>query len=86
MTAQMFFVGTGQAKTSLFIAMFRKVILLIPLAFILPNFYGVKGIYYAEPISDLTSNSGLLFSFIYWLKKSRTMIKNVWLYLSGQNM
>lgn len=69
MTAQMFFVGTGQAKTSLFIAMFRKVILLIPLAFILPNFYGVRGIYYAEPISDLTSILVCSFLLYIGLKK-----------------
>ncbi|MFA9423069.1 MAG: MATE family efflux transporter, partial [Sedimentibacter sp.] len=55
MTAQMFFVGTGQAKTSLFIALFRKVIMLIPLALIFPKFYGVSGVYYSEPVADLIS-------------------------------
>ena len=47
--------GLGQAKISLFIALLRKVILLIPLALILPKFFGVMGIYYAEPISDITA-------------------------------
>ena len=41
MAAQRTFVGLGKAKTSLFIALLRKVILLIPLALILPNFIGV---------------------------------------------
>ena len=45
----------GQAKISLFIAMFRKVILLVPLALVLPWFFGVMGIYYAEPVSDIIS-------------------------------
>ena len=49
------FLALGQAKISLFIAMFRKVILLVPLALILPRFFGVMGIYYAEPISDIIS-------------------------------
>lgn len=49
------FLALGQAKISLFIAMLRKVILLVPLAFILPNFFGVMGVYYAEPISDILS-------------------------------
>lgn len=43
------FLGLGQAKISLCIALLRKVILLIPLALILPRFFGVMGVYYAEP-------------------------------------
>ena len=49
------FLGLGQAKISLFIALLRKVILLIPLALILPHFFGVMGVYYAEPIADVCS-------------------------------
>lgn len=49
------FVALGQAKISLFIACLRKVILLIPLALILPHFFGVRGVYWAEPISDCIS-------------------------------
>jgi Na+-driven multidrug efflux pump len=49
------FVALGQAKISLFIAVLRKIILLIPLAIILPHFFGVMGVYYAEPISDIIS-------------------------------
>lgn len=49
------FLALGQAKISLFIALLRKVILLVPLAIILPKFLGVMGIYYAEPIADITS-------------------------------
>ena len=49
------FLALGQAKVSLFIAMLRKIILLIPLALILPKFLGVKGIYIAEPVSDVIS-------------------------------
>lgn len=57
MSAQMFLVGTGEAKKSLFLALLRKVIVLIPLALLLPNFFGVMGIYYAEPIADTISAS-----------------------------
>lgn len=49
------FLALGQAKISLFIAVFRKVILLIPLAIILPRFFGVMGVYYSEPVSDIIS-------------------------------
>ncbi len=48
---------TGQAGKSLFIALLRKVIVLIPLAIILPKFLGVMGVFYSEPIADLTSAS-----------------------------
>ncbi len=51
------FVALGQAKLSLLIAVLRKVILLVPLAIILPHGFGVMGIYYAEPVSDLLSVS-----------------------------
>ena len=52
---QSMFVGLGQAKVSLFIAVLRKIILLIPLALVLPLFFGVTGVYLAEPIADITS-------------------------------
>lgn len=52
---QVTFLAMGQAKFSIFIALLRKVILLVPLAIILPRFMGVKGIYYAEPVADITS-------------------------------
>lgn len=66
MGCQMTFMGLGQAKISLFLALLRKVILLIPLAIVLPKFFGVIGIYYAEPISDITSalTAGTIFLLV----------------------
>lgn len=55
MSSQTMFLGLGQAKISLFMALLRKVILLIPIAVILPRFYQVMGIYWAEPIADGTA-------------------------------
>lgn len=52
---QNMFVALGQARISIFIALLRKVILLIPLALILPHFMGVIGVYAAEAISDATA-------------------------------
>lgn len=49
------FLALGQAKYSIFIALLRKVILLVPLAIILPKFFGVQGIYWAEPLADISS-------------------------------
>lgn len=63
MSCQPTFIGLGQAKLSLFLAILRKIILLIPLAIILPMFFGVNGIYFAEPIADIISalTAGTLF-------------------------
>ncbi len=52
---QSMFISLGQAKVSIFIALLRKIILLIPLALILPMKMGVMGIYWAETISDATA-------------------------------
>lgn len=61
---QTVFLSLGQAKVSLFIALLRKVFLLIPLAIILPKYMGVLGIYIAEPIADFISvtTTGILFA------------------------
>lgn len=52
---QNMFVALGAAKISVFIALLRKVILLIPLALILPHFWGMQGVFAAESISDATA-------------------------------
>ena len=63
------FLALGQAKVSLFIAVLRKIILLIPLAIILPHFMGVMGVYYAEPISDTISATIATVLFMVNIKK-----------------
>lgn len=63
------FLALGQAKYSIFIALLRKVILLVPLAIILPIFLGVKGIYFAEPIADISSVTIASITFILTYKK-----------------
>ena len=52
---QQSFMALGQAKVSLLLACLRKIILLIPLIFILPHFVADKcfGVFLAEPVSDL---------------------------------
>lgn len=55
MSIQPTVLALGQAKISLFLATLRKIILLVPLALILPCFLGVDGVYLAEPISDVIS-------------------------------
>ena len=54
---QQTFVALGQAKTSLFLALLRKIILLIPLIFLLPAFLSNKvlAVFLAEPAADVTA-------------------------------
>ncbi len=66
MACQQTFLALGEAKISMFLALLRKVILLIPLALILPKLgLGTDGLFLAEPISDITAacTTGLLFVF-----------------------
>ena len=52
---QSVFMGLGYGMCSLTVAFFRKIVLFIPLVFILANFYGAHGVICAEPISDIAS-------------------------------
>ncbi|OUP01617.1 MATE family efflux transporter [Sellimonas sp.] len=51
---QQTFIALGNAKTSLFLAVLRKIILLIPLIFVLPLFFTDKAmaVFLAEPVAD----------------------------------
>ena len=54
LACQQTFIALGNAKTSVFLALLRKVLLLIPLIFILPHFVSnpVFGVFVAEPVAD----------------------------------
>ncbi len=50
-----FLQSIGNAKVSIFLSLLRQVIILIPMIIILPNFLGLDGVWFAQPISDLIS-------------------------------
>ncbi len=54
-SCQQAFMALGQAKSCLLMACLRKIILLIPLIFILPHFFADKAfaVFLAEPVSDI---------------------------------
>jgi len=58
-SCQQTFVALGQARVSMFLALLRKIILLIPLIYILPYFFADKvfAVFLAEPISDFIAAS-----------------------------
>ena len=69
MAIQQTFIALGKAKASLFIACLRKVILLVPLIYILPNFFENKvfAVFLAEPVSDAISiiTASIVFFFVF---------------------
>lgn len=62
MTLQNVNVALGQAKSALLLAVTRKVIILIPLCFVLTELIGFKGVYLSEGIADLAA--GIITSIV----------------------
>ena len=69
---QQTFVALGNAKTSLFLAVLRKIILLIPLIYILPNFFANKAlaVFLAEPVADFLAVATTASMFAVQFKRS----------------
>ena len=69
---QQTFIALGNAKTSLFLAILRKIILLIPLIYILPHFFTNKvfAVFLAEPLADFLAVCTTAAMFAVQFKKS----------------
>lgn len=69
---QQSFIALGNAKTSLFLALLRKIILLIPLIYIMPMFMDNKttAVFMAEPVADFLAVSTTAILFLIQFKKS----------------
>ncbi len=74
---QQTFIAIGNAKTSLFLAVLRKIILLIPLIYILPNFFADKAmsVYLAEPIADSLAVLTTSILFVKYFRKTLAEMK-----------
>ena len=70
-SCQQAFMALGQAKISLLMAILRKIVLLIPLIFILPNFFENQAlaVFLAEPISDLIAAAVTTIAFFLFFRK-----------------
>lgn len=69
---QQTFLALGQAKISLIIAMLRKIVLLVPLIFILPMFMedGLTAVLLAEPVADVIAIISTVIIFAVFYKKT----------------
>ena len=70
-SCQQTFIALGNAKVSVFLAVLRKIILLIPLIFLLPLFIEnkVSAVYLAEPIADFLAVTVTAIMFISQFRK-----------------
>lgn len=71
-SCQQTFVALGNAKTSLWLALLRKVFLLIPLIFILPRLLTenkVFAVFLAEPVADVAAATTTAVLFFRYMKK-----------------
>lgn len=50
-----FFQNIGKAKMATFLSLLRQLIILIPALLILPNIYGLTGVWMCSPVADVTS-------------------------------
>ena len=64
-----FFQAIGKAKISIFLAMSRQVLLLIPALLILPHYFGLFGVWAAMPFADFISSLVSLSMLMYQMKR-----------------
>lgn len=78
MSCQQTFLAMGQAKTSLILALLRKIILLIPLALILPMIFAdqLKWTLMAQPIADILATTITVIAFLVYYKKELSIREN----------
>ncbi len=74
-----YFQSVQKALTAMTLSLLRQVVVLIPFVMILPHFFGLNGVWYAGPISDLASTLVCVILMIREFKKlkpSTTPIHN----------
>ena len=78
LACQQTFIAIGNAKTSLFLAIYRKIILLIPLIYILPRFFEKKdmAVFLAEPVADFVAVTTTAILFAWQFKKAMKQLEN----------
>lgn len=56
MVTTSFFQCIGKAKISIILSLSRQVLILLPMLYILPTFWGLNGVWLAPPVSDLLAS------------------------------
>ncbi len=68
--ASSYFQAIGKAKLATFLSLLRQIIVLLPLILLLPRFWGVEGVWIANPVSDLVA---AVITFIFFRNELRKL-------------
>jgi putative MATE family efflux protein len=64
------FIGLGKGMTSMALLLMRDALVLIPMLFILPPWFGLNGVWMAQPLSNLLA----FFVILFWTKREFRII------------
>jgi Na+-driven multidrug efflux pump len=67
-----FFQSIGKVKVSIFLSLSRQLILLLPMAYLFPLFWGLDGVWYSMPASDFLSFAMTIPMLMWYMKKFKT--------------
>ncbi len=67
-----FFQCLGKVKISIFLSLSRQLILLLPMAYVFPMFWGLDGVWYSMPVSDFGSFAMTIPILMWYMKKLRS--------------
>ena len=65
MVTSNFFQSIGMAGKAIFLSLTRQMLILLPCLLILPHFFGVAGVWYSMPVSDLLASLIALVMLVY---------------------
>ena len=72
MVTSNFFQSIGMAGKAIFLSLTRQMLILLPCLLILPHFFGVTGVWYSMPVSDLLASLIALVMLVYQFRKFKT--------------
>jgi putative MATE family efflux protein len=68
--ASNYFQAIGKAKLATFLSLLRQIIVLLPLIVILPQYWGVNGVWIANPVSDMVA---AVVSFLFFRREVKKL-------------
>ena len=72
MVTSNFFQSIGMAGKAIFLSLTRQMLILLPCLLVLPQFFGVAGVWYSMPVSDLLASLIALVMLVCQFRKFRT--------------
>lgn len=72
--ASSYFQAIGMAKIATLLSLLRQILVLLPLVLILPKFWGIEGVWIANPISDVAA---AVISFIIFRREFKKLVCDV---------